>query len=339
MSHYEPTSKTLKSGERFRDLFSSGEVDANTVPPRWLWAMNRFRMETENRRTRRYGKYGRQHLLFLRVMTWMLKLLLQATFQYARGQRNARRIRLETLDVPLENLPAAFDGYTILHISDPHFGLMPHLARQAAELCDGLDVDACVLTGDYRRRLHGLHREALQSVEYLIRHISARDGVFGVLGNHDDCHMVSSLESLGVTMLINEHAAVRRGDQGICFVGVDDVHYYFTDQAINVLERTDAEPFRILLVHSPELYEEASALGIDLYLCGHTHGGQVCLPGGVPMICHLDKGRRFAKGLWRHEGMTGVTNRGLGTSGLPVRFNCPGHILLLKLRRSLRTGE
>lgn len=317
----------------FQELLSSEEAGCDPIPSRLLWATNRFRMETENRRTRRYGKHGRQHWVFLHVLVVLLKILLLIFRLYRRGLRNARRIQVESIDLCLENLPPAFDGYTILHISDPHFDSMPGLARQAAELLDGRDVDACVLTGDYRRHSHGLHRRAMEDLEHLLNHISARDGVFGVLGNHDDCHMVLSLESLGIRMLINEHATLERDGQRIRFVGVDDVHYYFTDQAVDVLERTDDGTFRILLVHSPELFVEAAELGINLYLCGHTHGGQVCLPGGVPIICHLDKGRRFARGVWRHKQMTGVTNRGLGASGLAVRYNCPGHMLLLRLRR------
>ncbi|MBN1943609.1 MAG: metallophosphoesterase [Phycisphaerae bacterium] len=333
MSHRETSTSNSDSALSQGELLSPQRAGCEPIPPRWLWATNRFRMETENRRTRRYGKYGRQHWLLLHFLMGTLKIVLKASRQYNRGLRNARRIRVEEIDLPLEALPPAFDGYTILHVSDPHFDAMPGLAQQAAELWGGRTVDACVLTGDYRRHSHGLHREAIRGLEHLLKSIPTRDGVFGVLGNHDDCHMVQSLESLGVAMLINEHALVRRGDQSLRFVGVDDVHYYFTDQAVDVLERTADGTFRILLAHSPELFAEAAELGVNLYLCGHTHGGQVCLPGGVPVICHLDKGRRFARGLWRYKGMVGVTNRGLGTSGPAVRFNCPGHLLLLRLRR------
>ena len=84
-------------------------------------------------------------------------------------------------------------------------------------------------------------------------------------------------------------------------VGTDDVHYYFTDQAVHALEEA-RDAFTVALVHSPELYDVAAELGVDLYLCGHTHAGQVCLPGGRPLITHLSRGRRFFRGTWRHEG-------------------------------------
>jgi predicted MPP superfamily phosphohydrolase len=78
----------------------------------------------------------------------------------------------------------------------------------------------------------------------------------------------------------------------------------------------------------------AARAGYALYLCGHTHGGQVCLPGGKPVVTHLARCRRAARGLWQWGGMTGYTTTGLGVSGPPLRFNCPGEAALITLRRS-----
>jgi predicted MPP superfamily phosphohydrolase len=114
-------------------------------------------------------------------------------------------------------------------------------------------------------------------------------------------------------------------------VGTDDVHYYFTDQAVHALEAA-RDAFTIALVHSPELFDVAADLGVDLYLCGHTHAGQVCLPGGRAVITHLSRGRRFYRGTREHRGMVGITNAGAGTSGVPVRFNTRGEVLALTLR-------
>ena len=102
-------------------------------------------------------------------------------------------------------------------------------------------------------------------------------------------------------------------------------------QALHALERARAY-FSIALVHSPELYDSAADQGVALYLCGHTHGGQVCLPGGWPIIKNVARGRRLYRGLWRHRDMVGVTSTGVGTSGIPVRFNTRGEVLLLRLR-------
>ena len=145
--------------------------------------------------------------------------------------------------------------------------------------------------------------------------------------------MVAPIEAMGMRMLMNESVLLYRGDARMQLIGTDDVHYYFTDQAVHALEQARDE-FTVALVHSPELYDTAAQLGVDLYLCGHTHAGQVCLPGGRPFITHLSRGRRLFRGTWRHEEMVGVTNAGVGTSGIPVRFNTRGELLALTLRRA-----
>jgi hypothetical protein len=125
---------------------------------------------------------------------------------------------------------------------------------------------------------------------------------------------------------------IYRGDERIKIIGTDDVHYYYTDQALHAFEHAGDE-FSIALVHSPELYDMATQMGVALYLCGHTHGGQVCLPGGKAIIKHLNRGRRYYRGRWRYREMQGITNCGVGTSGIPVRFNNQGEILIHHLHR------
>jgi predicted MPP superfamily phosphohydrolase len=95
-----------------------------------------------------------------------------------------------------------------------------------------------------------------------------------------------------------------------------------------------ADDFTIALVHSPELADAAAQAGVALYLTGHTHAGQVCLPGGIPLVRHLRAGRHLYRGHWHHRGMQGITNAGAGTSGIPVRFFTESEILALRLRRT-----
>jgi len=305
------------------------------IDARQQWANNRFWMETQNLGTKRYGGKRKQHWYALLAMMKTFEWALKRCGQYERGLRNAQAIVLRELAVPLLRLPAAFDGFTILQVSDPHFDGMPRLEDRIAELVRGREFDLVVFTGDYRTQLHGPIRGVMASLERLIGQLRARHGFLGILGNHDDCHMVAPLEELGIRMLINESVSIERGERGgsqIVVVGTDDVHYYYTDQALHAIERAAAAPFSIALVHSPELYDAAAAAGIDLYLCGHTHGGQVCLPGGIPIITHLNRGRRFYRGVWQHGAMRGVTHCGIGTSGIPVRFNTRGEILIHHLR-------
>ena len=235
-------------------------------------------------------------------------------------------------DLKFPNLPEQFDGFTMLHLSDLHLDGMDGLVERAIEVWGDRGVDLCVLTGDYRSRLHGIHREALSRLQRLLAGINSREGFVAVLGNHDDCHMVRPIEEMGVSLLINESVLLRRGDATVRIIGTDDVHYYYTDQALSALESAGRE-FTIALVHSPELYCEAEELGVDLYLCGHTHGGQVCLPGGYAPIRHVERGRQYYRGHWRHGRLQGLTSCGLGTSGLPVRFYTRGEMRILRLLR------
>jgi hypothetical protein len=87
------------------------------------------------------------------------------------------------------------------------------------------------------------------------------------------------------------------------------------------------------LVHSPELFDLAAVNGYKLYLCGHTHGGQICLPGGIPVIRHLYNGKKYYRGLWQYNGMKGYTSEGCGTSGIPIRYNSHSEVTLFTLKQ------
>jgi predicted MPP superfamily phosphohydrolase len=303
------------------------------VNARQMWANNRFWMETQNLVTKRYGGKRRQHwyalLLALKAFQWGLKRL----GQYERGWSNAANIVLRDLELRFARLPRAFEGFSILHISDPHFDGLPGIEDRIIELGRGREFDLCVLTGDYRTELHGPIRAVMASLQKVVRAIRSREGFLGVLGNHDDCHMVAPMEAMGIRMLINESVILERGGDRLRVVGTDDVHYYYTDQSLHALEAA-REDFTIALVHSPELFDFAAEAGVALYLTGHTHGGQVCLPGGHAPLKHLRSGRHLFTGHWRHGEMQGVTNTGAGTSGIPVRFNTQSEILALRLVRA-----
>jgi predicted MPP superfamily phosphohydrolase len=303
------------------------------INARQMWANNRFMMETQNLITKRYGGKGKQHwyalLMMMKTFEWGLKRF----GQWERGYANAANIVLREMDLFFPALPPAFDGFTVLHVSDPHFDGMPGLEDRIVDLVKGRSFDLCVLTGDYRTELHGPIRAVMDSLQRLCAGVNSREGFLGVLGNHDDCHMVAPMEAMGIRMLINESVVLSRGSERLRIVGTDDVHYFYTDQAVVALESA-RDDFTIALVHSPELYDTAAQAGVALYLCGHTHGGQVRLPGGFAPLRHLRAGRHLYTGEWRHREMQGITNAGAGTSGIPVRFNTVGEVLALRLRRA-----
>lgn len=113
--------------------------------------------------------------------------------------------------------------------------------------------------------------------------LRVRERVVAVLGNHDDCHMVAPMEAMGVVVLVNEALHLSREGQTIQVVGTDDVHYYYTDQALVALQSA-TEASTVALVHSAEICDAAADMRVALYRCGPSHVGQICLPTGVPFI-------------------------------------------------------
>ena len=310
-------------------------VGFDPPPPinaRQMWASNRFWMETQNLVTKRYGGKRKQHWQALLFMMKAFERGLKIVGQYERGWQNAAHIVLREIDLVFPGLPAAFQDFRVLHISDPHFDGMPGIEERIVDLVKGQELDLVVFTGDYRTELHGPIRAVMDALGRVVQGVRSRYGFLGVLGNHDDCHMVAPMEALGIRMLINESVVIERGRDRLRVIGTDDVHYYYTDQSLHALEAA-RDDFSIALVHSPELYDAAARAGVDLYLTGHTHGGQVCLPGGRAIIRHVRAGRHLYKGTWRHGQMQGITNAGAGTSGIPVRFNTQSEVLSLRLRR------
>jgi uncharacterized protein len=260
---------------------------------------------------------------------------------WRRGVANGLEIRRRSLVVDLPRLPPAFDGYRILHVADPHFDATPGLAEAILRSVAGAEVDLGVLTGDFRAADRGPFTETsiLPALEALRAAVQPADGFLATLGNHDPGDIVPHLERLGFEVLLNGSRRIRRGAAQIAVTGVDDVHRYYTPAAAATLAAHDPALFGIALVHSPEFAGEAAAAGYDLYLCGHTHGGQVCLPGGRPLITHLCRHRDLHSGLWRHRGMVGYTSRGAGSSSLPVRFNCPPEVTEFRLRSAPQIGR
>ncbi len=313
-----------------KNIFQQDHPNKGQIDARQLWANNRFWMESENIKSKRYGGKSHHHWY---VLLWLMKILqfgLKITGLYQQGCRNAQNIVFRELSIVVPELPAAFHGFTILQLSDLHLDGMPSLEHKLLELIGDRVFDICALTGDYRTELHGPINDVVQSLKILVDGIQTRQGVLGILGNHDDVHMVTPIEALGVRMLINENIIFEKDGQSLQFIGTDDVHYYYTDLALHALENAK-DHCTVALIHSAELYLAAEQFGVNLYLCGHTHAGQVCLPGGIPLITHLNHGKEFFRGQWQYNNMQGITNAGAGTSGIPVRFNSQGEVLAITL--------
>ena len=144
--------------------------------------------------------------------------------------------------------------------------------------------------------------------------------------------MVPDLERMGIRMLLNECVVIERGGQRIHLAGIDDAHCFRVDNIEKAADAVPLEEFSILLSHTPEIYRQAAHAGFDLLLSGHTHGGQICLPGGIPITLDSVLPRSFGAGAWKYRDMAGYTSVGAGSSVVPVRFNCPLEITLHDLR-------
>jgi predicted MPP superfamily phosphohydrolase len=187
------------------------------------------------------------------------------------------------------------------------------------------------LTGDFRGQAAGPFDAALEAVARVRPYL--HEPIYGVLGNHDTVRMLPGLEGMGIRMLLNESETIVHDGQRIHLAGVDDAHYYRVDNIEKAVSAIPYDEFSILLSHTPEIYRQAAHADFNLILSGHTHGGQLCLPGSIPLTLDSVLPRRMGSGAWEHDGMSGYTSVGVGSSVVEVRFNCPPEITLHHLHR------
>ena len=241
-------------------------------------------------------------------------------------------------EVFIVNLPEAFAGYRIAQISDLHCGPFAGGRRVDAWVAavNRQAADLVAVTGD----LIASGSAYVPVVARALGALAARDGVFAIMGNHDyftDGDAVAmALDRAGLTVLRNQGIEVRRGDASLYVAGVDDTWTERHDVALALAERRVGAPV-VLLAHDPALFPEAVRHGVDLTLSGHTHGGQF----GIPLIARrFNLARlmtRFTSGMYRQGSSTLYVNRGLGTTGPPVRLAVAPEIAIITLRR-VQTG-
>ncbi len=309
----------------------------NTNPPDSPSLAKRLGSESYERRWQRQQSWmnpDRQNSPRLRArhaQHRLIERLLQLTGLYANGRRNFTDVRLTENELRIAGLPPAFDGYRVLQIADLHLDLDPErLTPAILKTLAAADYDVCVNTGDYT--FDRTRREiAMEYFEQIANAIQTP--MFGVLGNHDDLDAIAPLEAHGLRLLLNEAVPLERNGETLWLTGIDDPHFYRSDNLGRALNQVPIGAPTLLLSHAPSFAVKAAATGrISAMLSGHTHGGQICLPGGIPIFIHCECPRGQASGPWRVAGMPGYTSRGTGGSGVPVRFNCPPEITRHTLR-------
>lgn len=293
----------------------------------------RQRLSMESAHGKAVFGYGRT---FFHIENWYsIHAVIRGTLRlmgiYDRGQRNARALKVVHNPVTLPALPAAFSGLRLLHLSDLHLDGDPEYLHTLCERVQEVDADLTVITGDFRYRTHGDWRPAMAALERLRRLLPG--DVYAILGNHDTVRMVPTIEDFGIRLLLNEHVVLERGADRLYLAGIDDPHYFCTDNIERAAENVPLDACAILLAHSPEAYWQAAHSGFDLLLAGHTHGGQLCLPGGFALMTNADCPRSFCRGPFRYCDMQGYTSAGTGSSIVSVRFNCPPELVVHELRR------
>ena len=255
----------------------------------------------------------------------------------ARGLRNVLDLRVEEHEVVLPGLPRAFEGFRLMQLTDLHCDLDPRMMRRITEVMTGIPHDAVVLTGDYHNKVTKPFDGSLGEMIGLIPRLHPVR--VAILGNHDSLEKVGVLEEAGLPFLLNESRAIERegelGRERLWICGVDDPHFFRTHDLELAREGIPEGEITVLLSHSPETYREAAALGYHLHLSGHTHGGQICAPGGFPIYRNAPGCRRaHLAGSWQEGAMIGYTSRGTGTAGVAARFHCPPEITVHTLRSS-----
>jgi len=290
--------------------------------------------------TRFYGGMGSWHWENLDSVMWLIRLAFKMCGLFPRGMTNALNFEVMEQEVPIWKLPEAFRNYRLLHLSDMHIDGHPGLVPALLKSLEPLSFDGCVITGDFRFLVHGSTEKVVQQTEKLLPALQCKDGVFAVLGNHDFIEFVPPLEKAGIRFLLNESIPIARGDSKLWIVGVDDPHFYGTHDLRRAYHSVPATAPSILLSHSPELARVAAeSHRPDLFLCGHTHAGQICLPGEKMVLKNAKCPKELLVDAWNIQGMSGYTSRGVGSSGVPLRFNCRPDIVIHELVPALHHRE
>ncbi|OKH51751.1 serine/threonine protein phosphatase [Calothrix sp. HK-06] len=242
-------------------------------------------------------------------------------------------IEIKSLQLTLPHLPQEFNEYRIVQISDIHVNRWMTSARlkRIFRLVNQQNPDSIVITGDL---VTHEQQRFIPKLRQTLGILTAKDGKFGVLGNHDyganPKAIAKTMSETGVINLNNTYSILQRGTAKLYIAGVDDV--WFQKARLDlVLQNLPLDGAAILLAHEPDFGDTSAATNrFDLQLSGHSHAGQIRLPFLKPPVLP-SLGKKYYAGLYQLGGMKLYTNRGIGMTGLHVRFNCRPEITVITL--------
>lgn len=241
-------------------------------------------------------------------------------------------VQLNRYKIPIPNLPLSFHGFTLAHLTDVHLGALvsPSFVEEIVHRANRLNTDIIVCTGDYVHQRNTI--EEIDKVWPVLSKLTARYGVYSVLGNHD--HWADTARSLywlerSGQNIRHQCKPIYKGRERILLGGAGD----FWEDELKINEAfscSDQDDCKILLSHNPDSVDTDFQTPLSLVLSGHTHGGQVVLPFlGAPRLPVENKA--YSSGLIRTPKTPLFISRGIGWSTLPVRFNCYPEIAVLEL--------
>jgi uncharacterized protein len=242
------------------------------------------------------------------------------------------RLKITRTQVQIKRLPSRFDGVRIVLMADFH--LFPftsaELIKQAIHEANALNPDLALLAGDFVYS----EAEAAAELSPILAQLNPRLGTFAVLGNHDHTKGATvvkrALIHSGIEVLNNRGVTLSIGPDSLYLAGIDSMAGGApdVDAAFTALRR---DTRTLVLAHEPDTIDFYSqCVPIDLQLSGHSHGGQIRLPGIGPVILPL-WGRRYPRGLYRVNDSQLFTSEGIGMVDLPIRINCPPEIAEITL--------
>ncbi|MCY9660272.1 metallophosphoesterase [Paenibacillus chondroitinus] len=243
-------------------------------------------------------------------------------------------IQLKTVPLAYHRYPAAFAGMRIVQFSDTHLGKyysLDQLAR-VVKLVQRQKPDLICFTGDLFDSNYG---QISDDVIPILSRLQAKSGKYAVLGNHDmrlDPGRVKDvLERSGFTVLVNANKSIVRGNSRLWIAGIDEMFHGKPDLPL-ALKGTVVDEFVLLLAHEPDFADTALKFPVDLQLSGHSHGGQIRIPFYGSLFTP-DLGQKYEVGLYTFEKSEFhvYTNRGIGTTLFPIRFNCRPEITVFVL--------